>query len=131
CGGTSTPATGRRRMSANADSTLGRGTKTLAGTVPTIRAVAQYATFTLTAPYASVPACAHNRSATSRCTITSIRCTAGTSSRRSHTNGVATLYGKLATSTHCVALDSSASQSSRIASASTTVTLLTSATTVR
>ena len=39
-----------RRMSANADSTLGRGTNTLAGTVPTMRAVAQYATFTLTAP---------------------------------------------------------------------------------
>ena len=45
----------------------------------------------VTAPYASEPAVAHSRWATSRCTITSIRSTAGTKSNRSHTNGVATL----------------------------------------
>ena len=40
----------RRVISASDDSTLGLGTKTLAGTWPAMRAVAQYATFTLTAP---------------------------------------------------------------------------------
>src|SRR5215210_6764330 len=87
-------------MSASADSTFGRGTNTLAGTIPATRAVAQYATFTVTAPYAGVRGTAQNRSATSRCTITSIREIAGTPSSRSHTSGVAMLYGRLATSTH-------------------------------
>ena len=88
----------RRTISTSADSTFGRGTNTLAGTRPTMRAVAQYATFTLTAPYAAVRGAAHRRSATSRCTITSIRSICGTPSSRSATSGVATLYGRLATS---------------------------------
>ena len=87
-----------------------------------MRAVAQYATFTLTAPYASDPAAAHSRSATSRCTITSIRSICGTKSSRSQTSGVATLYGRLATSTHRGAAANVDVQSNRIASASTTVT---------
>ena len=41
---------------------------------------------------------AQNRSPTSRCTITSIRSICGTPSSRSQTSGVATLYGRLATS---------------------------------
>jgi hypothetical protein len=62
-----------------------------AGTSPTIFAVAQYAIFTLTAPYAGVRAVATNRSATSFCTITSKCSTAGALSSRSATSGVATL----------------------------------------
>ncbi len=50
CGATSTAGVGRRRISARADSTFGRGTNTLAGTSPAMRAVAQYDTFTVTAP---------------------------------------------------------------------------------
>ena len=78
-------------MRTSADSTLGRGTNTDAGTRPATDADAQYATLTLTAPYCFEPGGAANRSATSRCTITSIDRISGTSSSRSHTSGVATL----------------------------------------
>ena len=67
----------RRRLAADdADQgrlTFGLGRNTVAGTVPTTSAVAQYATFTDTAPYASSPGPGARRSPTSRCTITSIR----------------------------------------------------------
>ena len=58
------------------------------------------------------PRRAASRSPTSRCTITSIRSIGGTPSSRSSTSGVATLYGRLATSVHRGRRPSSAGQSS-------------------
>ena len=55
-------------------------------------------TSTDTAPYAFVPGSAKNRSATSRCTITHQDSSSGTPVSVSATSGVATLYGRLATS---------------------------------
>ena len=55
-------------------------------------------TITDTAPYAFVPGSAKNRSATSRCTITHQDSSSGTPVSVSATSGVATLYGRLATS---------------------------------
>ena len=63
---------------------------------PTFRA--ESCTSTETAPYAFVLGSAKKRSATSRCTITHQRCNDGACSRDSTTSGVATLYGRLATS---------------------------------
>ena len=96
-----------------------------------MRAVAQYATFTLTAPYAAVRGAAqkplgdlalhhHQHPVRSRARRRAGRTPAG----------VATLYGRLATSTHRSWPPSSAAQSRLIASASTTVTSV-SATTSR
>jgi hypothetical protein len=48
-GATAGPS-GRRTIDTNAESTFGWGTNTVGGTFPTTRAVAQYATFTDTAP---------------------------------------------------------------------------------
>ena len=81
--------TGRRRMATSAESTFGRGRNTDGGTRPTIAASAQYATLTLTAPYALVPGPAASRSPTSACTMTSMRSTKGSSSSRSATIDVA------------------------------------------
>jgi hypothetical protein len=46
----STAGEGRRTIEINTDSTFGRGTNTVEGTRPSTDAVAQYATFTDTAP---------------------------------------------------------------------------------
>ena len=81
----------RRSMRTNTDSTAGRGTNTEAGTRPTTFAVAWYATFTDTAPYALSPGPAASRSPTSRCTMTSIDTHIGASSRARSTTGTATL----------------------------------------
>ena len=75
----------------SAESTLGLGRKTVGGTMPAMRAVAWNATFTLSAPYASVDGDAQKRSPTSFWTITNMRCTCGTKSRTSAIKGVATL----------------------------------------
>ena len=87
-----TAGVGRRVISTSVDITFGRGRNTVGGTSPTSRAVAQYAIFTLSAPYAFDPGvAATNRSPTSRCTITKKRWISGTPSSRSATIGVATL----------------------------------------
>ena len=107
----STAGGSRRSIRTSADSTLGRGTNTVAGTCPTMRAVAQYATFTLTAPYAC---CRAGGEALADLALHhhEHRSIGGTSSSRSHTSGVATLYGRLATSTQRSPPASSACQSS-------------------
>ncbi len=87
----STATVARRSIRTSTDSTAGRGTNTDAGTRPTTRAVAWYATFTDTAPYALSSGPAASRSPTSRWTMTSIDCTLGASSRARSTTGTATL----------------------------------------
>ena len=79
-------------------------------------------TSTDTAPYAFVEGSANRRSATSRCTITHHEPTLGSPSRLSTTIGVATLYGRLATS--AVAGGSSAARSIRSASPNTSRTFV-------
>ena len=92
--------TARRAMSTSADSTFGRGRNTPAGTWPTTAAVAQYATFTRHDAVGlgrrpRPPAARPPRAAPSPASARSpARRRAG---RR--TSGVATLYGRLATST--------------------------------
>ena len=107
-------AVARRSIRTSADSTLGRGTNTEAGTWPTIRAVAQYATLTLTAPYCFVAGrggepLGRPRAAPSPASTRS----PARSSSRSHTSGVATLYGRLATSVQRSLAASSDCQSAR------------------
>ena len=122
--GVGRPAASCRTISTSADSTFGRGTNTDAGTCPTIRAVAQYATFTLTAPYGR-RARARRRTArpTSRCTITSIRSIAGTSSSRSHDERRGDVVRQVGDEHPAVAAGEQRRPSrARIASASTTVT---------
>ena len=146
CGAARTPCAPARTASSGATSPAGRGGRSrraptrrsdgartpTAGTTPTMRAVAQYATFTLTAPYAREPGAGDEplgrpRAAPSRASARSParrragrtpaawpRCTAGW--RRAPTGR---------------APPSSCAQSSVIASASTTVTSATSATTSR
>ncbi len=87
-----------RRKATSAESTFGGGRKTVGetGWKPVRSAVSR--TSTETAPYAFVRGSAKRRSATSRCTIT-VQCrTVGSPSRLSTTSGVATLYGRFATS---------------------------------
>ena len=89
---------GRRRKATSAESTFGGGRKTVreTGWKP-VRSAASW-TSTETAPYAFVPGAAKKRSATSRWTMTHQRSIAGRPSRLSTTIGVATLYGRFATS---------------------------------
>ena len=89
---------GSRRNATSAESTFGGGWKTVreTGWKP-VRDAASW-TSTETAPYAFVDGAAKKRSATSRCTITHQRSTVGRPSRLSATIGVATLYGRFATS---------------------------------
>ena len=86
-----------RRNATSAESTFGRGRNTSreTGWKP-VRSVAS-CTSTETAPYAFVDGCAKKRSATSRCTITH-QSSSCSSARLSATIGVATLYGRFATS---------------------------------
>src|SRR4051812_40857024 len=87
-----------RRKATSAESTFGWGRKTVRETAwEPVRSAASW-TSTETAPYSFVPGCAKNLSATSRCTITHQSRRLGSPSRLSTTSGVATLYGRFATS---------------------------------
>ena len=103
-----------RRNATSAESTFGRGRNTVreTGWKP-VRSAASW-TRTETAPYAFVLGSAKKRSATSRCTITHQSSTLGRPSRLSTTSGVATLYGRFATS--FAGAGSSAARSRRSAS---------------
>src|SRR5688572_8341594 len=104
-----------RRNATSAESTFGRGRNTVRATGwNPVRSAASW-TSTETAPYAFVPGEAKKRSATSRWTITVHRPTLGSPSRLSATIGVATLYGRFATS--LVGAGSSVAGSRRSASA--------------
>src|SRR5439155_18119435 len=87
-----------RRKATSAESTFGRGRNTVGGTGWKPVRSATSCTRTDTAPYALVEGEAKRRSATSRCTITVQSSIPGRRSRLSAINGVATLYGRLATS---------------------------------
>src|SRR4051812_11198854 len=113
---------GRRRNATSAESTFGRGRKTSreTGWKP-VRSVASWSR-TETAPYAFVRGAAKKRSATSRCTITHHCSTDGRPARLSATSGVATLYGRFATSLR--GGGTSAARSTRSASPKTTSTFV-------
>ena len=89
---------GTRRNATSAESTFGGGRKTVRATGwKPVRRAASW-TSTETAPYAFVDGSAKKRSATSRCTITHQSSMPGSPVRLSATIGVATLYGRFATS---------------------------------